>query len=188
MGCRDREISSLAVALIFVNPQQILPTDVHTLDGKAFKNLQLPVSRENCNQITDIIARLNQENGQTRMTNGKCLPEDRFSGTVVFEYHWMLATHDLACFMCKMVFDDKLKRDNGCDNCIYKNAEERQMLGFDGYNIMARLSIIYEHTIEYSNLLLSSKRDRLLAVNLIRNSRIMVEQTLVCKTALNNFV
>ncbi len=53
-----RDVSSLAVALIFVDLRQILHTDVHTLDGSAFKDLWLPVSRENCDQITDIIARL----------------------------------------------------------------------------------------------------------------------------------
>ncbi len=47
--------------------------------------------------------------------------------------------------------------------------------------------MMYEHTIEYLNLLLSSKRDILLVANPIKNPRIMVEQTLVCETALNNF-
>ena len=58
---------------------------------------------------------------------------------------------------------------------------------FDGYDITARLSMMYKHTMKYSNLLLSSKRDRLLVANPIKNPRITVEQTLACKTALINF-
>ncbi len=67
LGRGGRNVSSLAVALIFVDPRQILSTDVHTLDGSAFKDLRLPISRKNRDQITDVIARLYQENGQTRM-------------------------------------------------------------------------------------------------------------------------
>ncbi len=93
----------------------------------------------------------------------------------------------LAWFMYKMTFDNRIEYDNYCDNCMYKNTEVRQVPEFDGYNITARLSMIYKHTIKYSNLLLSSKRDRLLVANPIRNSRIAVEQTLACETALNNF-
>ncbi len=93
----------------------------------------------------------------------------------------------LACFMCKMAFDDRLEHDNCCDNCMYNNAEVRQVPEFDGYDITARLSMMYEHTIEYSNLLLSNERDRLLAANPIGNPRTAVEQTLACETALNNF-
>ncbi len=58
LGCGSRDISSLAVVLIFVDPRQILPTNVYTLDSNTFKDLRLPVSRENRDQITDIIVRL----------------------------------------------------------------------------------------------------------------------------------
>ncbi len=94
----------------------------------------------------------------------------------------------LTCFVCKMAFDDKLERDNCCDNCLYKNTKVRQVPEFDGNNITVRLSMMYEHTIEYSNLLSSSERNKLLAANLIRNPKTAVEQTFACKTALNNFV
>ncbi len=62
-----RDISSLTVALIFVDPRQILPTNVYILNGNTFKDLRLPVSRKNCNQITNVIARLYQKNGQTKI-------------------------------------------------------------------------------------------------------------------------
>ncbi len=93
----------------------------------------------------------------------------------------------LACFICKIAFEDRLECDNCCDNCMYNNAEARQVPEFDGYDITARLNIMYKHTIEYLNLLFSSKRDRLLVANPIRNPRTAVEQTLACETALNNF-
>ncbi len=62
-----RDLFLLAIALIFVDCQQILPIDMHTLDSSAFKDLWLPVSRKNYYQITDVIARLYRENGQTRV-------------------------------------------------------------------------------------------------------------------------
>lgn len=94
----------------------------------------------------------------------------------------------LACFMCKIAFDHRLKRDNYYDNCMYSNAELEQVLKFNGYNITARLGIIYEYTIEYSNLLFSSKRDRLLTANLIKNPKTTNKQILSCKTVLNDFI
>ena len=93
----------------------------------------------------------------------------------------------LACFMCKMAFDNRLERENCCDNCMYKRAEAGQMPEFDGYDIMVRLGIMYEHTIEYSNFLLSRERDRLLIANSTRTSRLTVERTFRCETVLNNF-
>ncbi len=81
----------------------------------------------------------------------------------------------LAYFMYKMAFDDRLEHENYCDNCMYNNAEARQVPEFHGYNVTARLNMIYEHTIEYSNLLLSSERNRLLTTNPIRNPRTTVE-------------
>lgn len=46
---------------------------------------------------------------------------------------------------------------------------------FNDYDIMAKLGMIYEYMIEYLNILFSSKRDRLLVPNPIKNSRIMAE-------------
>ena len=93
----------------------------------------------------------------------------------------------LAYFICKMAFDDRLKRENCCDNCIYKKAEVEQVPKFHGYDIKARLSMMYKYTIKYSNLLLSRKRDRLLSANPTKTSRLTVEQTLRYKTVPNNF-
>ena len=47
--------------------------------------------------------------------------------------------------------------------------------------------MMYKYTIEYSNLLLSREHDRLLAANLTRTSKLMVERILKCKTVLNKF-
>lgn len=89
--------------------------------------------------------------------------------------------------MCKMIFDYKLKCDNYCNNYIYKKIEKKQVLEFDNYNIMVRLSIIYKDTIKYSKLLLSNEHNGLLIANSIRNLKHMFKQTFICKTVLNNF-
>ena len=74
-----------------------------------------------------------------------------------------------------MAFNNGLEYNNCYDNYIYKNTKIRQVPEFDGYNITVRLNIIYIYTIKYSNLLFSSKRDRLLTANLIKNPRITVK-------------
>ena len=56
LGRRGRDKSSTAMAIVFVSSSQVLPDNVHMLEQSAFKNLRLPVSRENREQITDIIA------------------------------------------------------------------------------------------------------------------------------------
>lgn len=86
-----------------------------------------------------------------------------------------------------MTFDDELKHENCCDNYIYKNAKAKQVPKYNYYNIMIRLNIMYKLTIEYLNLLLSSKRNKLLVANLITNPKIMIEQTFICKIAIKNF-
>ena len=58
----------------------------------------------------------------------------------------------LAYFMCKIAFDDRLERDNYCNNCIYKNVKVRQVSEFNGYNITVKLSMMYKYTIKYLNL------------------------------------
>lgn len=71
---------------------------------------------------------------------------------------------------------------------MYKYVEVKQVPEFDNYNIIISLGIIYKYIIEYSNLLLSSKHNRLLAANSIKNPRITTEQILVFKIVLNNYV
>ena len=70
---------------------------------------------------------------------------------------------------------------------MYKNVEARQVPEFNGYDIIAKLSMMYKYTIKYLNLQLSSERDRLLVTNLVRNPRITVEQIFIYEIALNNF-
>lgn len=86
-----------------------------------------------------------------------------------------------------MIFNNWLERDNCYNNYMYKNVEMEQVPEFDGYNIPTRLYMIYKYTIEYSNLLFSSKCDRLLVANLTKNPKIRAEQNLAYKTVLNNF-
>ena len=56
---RARKNKSCAtMAIVFVYPSQVLLDNVHTLEHSAFKSLQLPISRENCEQITNVNAQL----------------------------------------------------------------------------------------------------------------------------------
>ncbi len=51
--------------MVFVHPSQVLPDDMHMLEQSAFENLRLPVSRDNREQITDIIAQLYKNKQQS---------------------------------------------------------------------------------------------------------------------------
>lgn len=55
LGWGGKDKSYTAIIMVFVHPSQILLDNVHTLERSAFKSLQLPVSKENCKQITDVI-------------------------------------------------------------------------------------------------------------------------------------
>ncbi len=57
-----KDVSYLAIAMIFMETRQILHDNLHTLEGSTFKDLQLPITRENCDQTIDVIARLYCEN------------------------------------------------------------------------------------------------------------------------------
>lgn len=93
----------------------------------------------------------------------------------------------LACFMYKMTFDDKIDRENCCNNCIYNRREAGQVPVFEAYNVTAKLGIMYAGTTEYSDLLLSGERQRLFAGNPSRGPRTTGDQTSVYEEALNNF-
>ncbi len=67
--------------------------------------------------------------------------------------------------MCKIAFDDRINREYYCDNCIYNRGEADQILVFKTYNVIAKLGMIYAGTAEYSDLQLSSERQKLLARN-----------------------
>ncbi len=94
----------------------------------------------------------------------------------------------LACFICKITLDDRINREYCCDNYIYNHGEAGQIPVFETYNVTTKLGMIYMSIVEYSDLLFSSKRQRLLTGNPLRGSRTVAEQTRVCEEALNNFV
>ncbi len=71
----------------------------------------------------------------------------------------------LACFICKQAFDDRLDREYYCDNYMYNSVEARQVPDFEAYDVTAKLGMMYAHTMEYSDLLLSNECKRLLAAN-----------------------
>lgn len=188
LGCRGRDVSRPAIAIVFVETRQILLDDLNTLDGSAFKDLRLPVSQENRDQITDVIIRLYRENIQSKARKTGNAYQKTDSAIL-----WFLNTIGcrrrmvLACFMCKMAFDDQLNRDNCCDNCMFKSVEVGQVPEFNICDMTARMGIMYKSTVEYADLLLSTKRNRLFAATLVRNPRTAAKLTIKCKTALNDF-
>lgn len=74
-----------------------------------------------------------------------------------------------------MLFDNKLKYNNYYDNYIYKKIEMRQILMFDSFNIIIRLSIIYKYIFQYLNLLFFNKCNKSLIINLITNFTIIIK-------------
>lgn len=93
----------------------------------------------------------------------------------------------LACFICKIAFDNKIDYENYCDNCIYNRREIKQVSVFEAYNITAKLSIIYTGTTEYFSLLLLNKCQRLLIGNLPRRLKVAAKQTYIFEEVLNKF-
>ncbi len=68
LGRAGKDKSRAAIAMVFVHQSQVLPDNVHTLDHGTFKSLRLPVSRENREQITNVIAQLYKDKLQSAKT------------------------------------------------------------------------------------------------------------------------
>ena len=168
-----------------VHPSQVLPDDVHTLERSAFKSLRLPVSRENRKQITDVIAQLYKNKLQSAKTGNAYEKTD--PGIL-----WFLNTSGcrrrliLACFMCKKAFKPFPDLADYCDNCMYNHMVAGQVPEFELYGVTAKLAMMYERTLEYSELQLSAERDRLRVIN-PRNPKTMAKQALACTAALDGF-
>lgn len=70
---------------------------------------------------------------------------------------------------------------------MYNHGEAGQVPVFEAYNVTAKLGMMYAGTAEYSDLLLSSERQKLLARNPLRGPKTAAKQTRACEEALNNF-
>ena len=184
----ERDASRIAVAIVFIEMWQILPNNVHILEKNVFKDLWLPVIRENCDQTTDVIARLYCKHIRSNAPKTGNLYQ-RTNLAVL----WFLNTTScwrqmiLACFICKMAFDNRMNYENCCDNCIYNCGESGQVSVSEAYNVIAKLGIMYTNKMEYSDLLFSGERQRLLAGNPPRGPKTVAKQTYACKEALINF-
>lgn len=73
--------------------------------------------------------------------------------------------------MYKMEFNDRINHGYCCDNYIYNCREVKQVPVFEAYDKTAKLGIMYAGTAEYSDLLFSSKYQRLLVKNLLNSSK-----------------
>lgn len=162
---------------------------MHTSEGSTFKNLQLPVTHENCYQKTNVITRLYYEHIRLNVPKTGNLYQRTDLAVLSF-----LNTTGCRCqmiltyFICKMVFDDRINCKNCYDNCMYNCREAEQVPVFKAYNMTAKLDMMNKSITKYSNLLLSSKRQSLLVGNLSKRSRTAAKQIYTCEEALNNFV
>lgn len=75
LGWVERDKSRAAIAMVFVYPSQVLSDIGYILKHSTFKSFQLPVSRKNCGQITNIIIQLYKDKlqSQKQETNMKKL-------------------------------------------------------------------------------------------------------------------
>ena len=124
LGSGGRDTSRIAVAIAFVETWQILSNNMHTLEGNPFKDLWLPITCENRDQTTDVIARLYCKYISLNMPKtGNSYQKTDLSVL------WFLNTTScwrqivLAYFIYKMAFDDKIDCENCCDNCIYNRGK-----------------------------------------------------------------
>ena len=185
LGQGGRDKSRSAIAIVFVSSSQVLPDNMHMLKQSAFKNLRLAVSRENREQITDIIAQLYKNKLQLAKTGNAYKRTD--PGIL-----WFFNTSGcrqrliLACFMCKKAFKPFPDLVDCCDNCMYNHVDAGQVPEFELYDVTARQAMMYEKTLEYSELRLSAERTRL-RITTPRNLKTTAKQALACEEALNGF-
>ena len=172
--------------MVFVHPSQVLPDDVHILEQSTFRNLRLPVSRENREQITDVIAQLYKNKLQSAKKTGN-IYEKTDSGIL-----WFLNTSGcrrqliLACFICKKAFKPFPDLVDCYDNCMYNHTDAGQVPDFELHDVTAKIAMMYESTLEYSKLQISAEHNRLRATN-PQNPRTIAVQALACEEALDSF-
>ncbi len=70
---------------------------------------------------------------------------------------------------------------------MYNHIDAGQVPQFELYNVTARLAMMYEKALEYSELQFFAKLDRLHVTNL-RNLRTMAKQAIACEAALDSFI
>lgn len=86
-----------------------------------------------------------------------------------------------------MAFNNRMNCKYCYNNYIYNYAKVGQIPDFEAYNITAKLGMIYNSIIKYSDLLLSSEHKGLLAANPIKSSQTIAKKTYVYKKTLISF-
>ncbi len=134
------------------------------LEYSAFKSVQLPVSKKNHEQITNVIVQLYKDKLQLVKTGNTYKKTD-------LGILWFLNTSGcrrwliLACFICKRAFKPFPDLVNCCDNYMYNHIDIGQVPKFELHDVTVRLAMIYKRTLEYSELQLSIEHDRLRTIN-----------------------
>ena len=72
-----------------------------------------------------------------------------------------------------------------CDNYMYNHMDAGQVTDFELHDMTTRLVMMYERTLQYSELQISAKRNCLQTTN-PQNTRTIVEQTLAYEKALES--
>ena len=91
----------------------------------------------------------------------------------------------LACLMCKKAFKSFPDLADCCDNCMYNHTDAGQVPDFELHDMTARLAMMYERTLEYSKLQISTERNYLRATN-PQNPRTITEEALTYEEALDS--
>ena len=188
LGRAGRDPTLQAVAMVFVNTSQILPDNVHTLESSMFKDLQLPVTRDNQDRITNVIAKLYRNNLEPKRETGGNAYETTDPALL-----WYINTSGwrrrmlLACFMCKYAFQDKSGILDCCDHCIYSRVETGNTPDFLLHDVTAAMTTRFEGTTQFAELRLAGERSRLLAANLTRTARTPYNLVLHCQEMLDRF-
>ena len=116
----------MAVAIVFIETRQILSDNMHILEGSAFKDLCLPITCENQEQITDFIVRLYYKHIHSNIPKTKNLYQK-----IDLAILWLLNTTSCQCqmivvyFIFKIVSDNKIYCENCYNNCMYDYEEAR---------------------------------------------------------------
>lgn len=148
----------------------------------------MPVSCENKDIITNVVAKLYQNNIQNKERSGNIyeLTDLATLWYIKTSGYWRRLL--LACFMCKTAFADKSAIQDCCDSCIYNCNMTKDIPDFLLHDATAIMSTKYDRTPQFIKLRISAEREKLLATAArVRTARTPEDIILACEKALDRF-
>lgn len=124
----------------------------------------MPVSCENKDIITNVVAKLYQNNIQNKEKSGNIY---KLTDPATL---WYINTSRcrrrllFACFMCKTAFADKSAIQDCCDSCIYNCNTTKDIPDFLLHDVTAIIITKYDRTSQFIKLWISAEREKLLAI------------------------